>query len=107
MRSFGLIALISLGAATAAHAQATGSPQEGLRIARAQCAECHRVVGERGGSPNLAAPSFEQIATTRGMSSRALTAALRTSHRTMPNLIIPDAEVRDIVAYIMSLKSKE
>jgi len=108
MRSFvGLVALIYLGAATAAHAQATGSPREGLRIARAQCSECHRVVGERGGSPNLAAPIFEQIANTRGMSSRALTAALRTSHRTMPNLIIPDAEVRDIVAYIMSLKSKE
>lgn len=105
MRSFVcLIALIYLGAAAAAQAQATGNPRQGLRIVRAQCAECHRVANERPGPQHFAGPSFEHIANVPGMTGRALTAALRTSHRTMPNLIIPNTEIRDIVAYIMSLR---
>lgn len=102
--SAGFAALMYLGAITAAQAQATGSPRQGLGIARAQCAECHRVANERGYSPNPAAPTFEHIANIPGMTSRALTAALRTSHRTMPNVIISNTEIRDVVAYILSLK---
>ena len=35
---------------------------------------------------NLAAPTFDDIANVPGMTSRALIVALRTSHRSMPNL---------------------
>jgi hypothetical protein len=41
-----------------------------------------------GRSSNAAAPSFERIANVPGMTSAALTAALRTSHETMLNVII-------------------
>lgn len=34
----------------------------------------------------------------------ALTAALRTSHETMPNVIIKGGDIGDLVAYILSLK---
>jgi hypothetical protein len=44
------------------------------------------------------------IAKTPGMTSIALTAALRTSHRRMPNIILPDEELKDIVAYLLTLK---
>ena len=103
----GLVALLYLGAPGAAQAQTLGDSRAGLRIVRAQCAECHRVANERGSSRNAAAPSFQQIANTRGMTSRALTAALRTSHTTMPNVIIPNAEIRDVVAYILSLRREQ
>jgi hypothetical protein len=38
------------------------------------------------------------------MTTMALTAALRTSHRTMPNVIIHSSDISDLVAYILSLK---
>ncbi len=38
------------------------------------------------------------------MTPIALTVALRTSHRAMPNIILSDDELRGVVAYIMSLQ---
>jgi mono/diheme cytochrome c family protein len=89
-----------------AHAQDIGSAQQGLALARAQCSECHRVEGS-GPSPSPGAPGFVHIANTPGMTSAALVATLRTSHRTMPNIIIKDNDVGDLVAYMQSLKRKE
>jgi mono/diheme cytochrome c family protein len=77
---------------------------EGLRIARAVCAECHLVDKLPGQSPNLVAPTFEHIANIRGMNGTALTAALQTSHESMPNIIIKGSDLGDVIAYILSLK---
>ena len=55
-------------------------------------------------SPNAEAPPFAAIAETPGMTPIALTVALRTSHRDMPNIILSDEELRGVVAYIMSLQ---
>jgi hypothetical protein len=38
------------------------------------------------------------------MTSIALTAALQTSHRTMPNVVIKGDDADNIVAYILSLQ---
>jgi hypothetical protein len=38
------------------------------------------------------------------MTSIALAAALRTSHRTMPNIILADDDLRNVSAYIISLR---
>ena len=84
-----------------------GSSREGLRISVAQCAECHRVANEGASSPNPSAPTFRQIADVPGMTSIALRAALRTSHKTMPNVIIDDRDANDVIAYILSLKEKQ
>lgn len=83
-----LIAVVWVATVGAAQAQELGSARQGLRLARAQCAECHLVDKVAGRSSNAAAPSFERIANVPGMTSAALTAALRTSHETMPNVII-------------------
>jgi len=83
--------------AGAAQAQSIGNPRQGFRLARVQCAECHLVT---------APPTFEHIANISGMTSMALTAALRTSHGTMPNVIIPSSDISDLVVYILSLKQK-
>ena len=90
-----------------AQAQELGNPQQGLRLARAQCAECHLVDKVAGRSRHAAAPAFEQIANVTGMTSAALTAALRTSHKTMPNVIIKGSDIGDLVAYILSLKESD
>jgi hypothetical protein len=38
------------------------------------------------------------------MTSIALTAALQTSHATMPNVMLAAEEQADVIAYILSLK---
>jgi hypothetical protein len=52
------------------------------------------------------APRFEDIANTPGMTATALIAWFQTSHPTMPNVILTDEQTRDIVQYILSLKSE-
>jgi len=89
-----------------AHAQEIGNVQQGLRLAQSQCAECH-LVDRDGHPPRADAPTFVQIANTRGMTSAALIAALRTSHKTMPNIIIQQTDMSDFVAYILSLRRGE
>jgi mono/diheme cytochrome c family protein len=88
-------------------AQEVGNPNQGLRLAHTLCAECHlvdKLPGQQ--SPNLIAPTFEQIANTPGMNSAALTAALRTSHESMPNIIIKGSDLSDVIAYILSLTKR-
>jgi len=90
-----------------AHAQDIGSAQQGLRLARDTCAQCHLVDKVAGRSTDVNAPTFEAIANTPGLTSAALAAALQTSHRTMPNVVIKGADINDIVAYILSLKESD
>jgi mono/diheme cytochrome c family protein len=87
-------------------AQEVGNPNQGLRIARTLCAECHLVENMVDQSPNRDAPPFEKIAKTPGMSSTALAVALRTSHETMPNVIIKGSDLSDVIAYILSLNER-
>ena len=99
-----LLALGLLAAATSqVHAQDAGDPRNGRALALQVCAVCHGV-DKSLTSPNAAAPAFAVVASTRGMSARALTVALQTSHRTMPNLVLGDDETRNVIAYILSLK---
>ena len=85
-------------------AQEVGNANQGLRIARAVCAECHLVDKVPGRSSNAAAPTFEHIANIPGMTDAALTAALRTSHESMPNIIIKGSDLSDVIAYVLSLR---
>jgi cytochrome c len=86
-----------------ANAQPNGSVREGRRLAHAECAQCHGV-GKKGFSTNPKAPAFEDIANIPGMTSAALTVALQTSHRSMPNFVIKGHDAQNIIAYILSLK---
>jgi mono/diheme cytochrome c family protein len=87
-------------------AQEGGNAAKGLAYARTQCAECHAVERTDGFSPGTRAASFVHIANTPGVTATALLVWFQTPHRTMPNLIIPEADRRDIIAYIVSLRAK-
>jgi mono/diheme cytochrome c family protein len=98
------IVLVMLAVATArAHAQELGDARRGHALAQRVCAACHAIASGRP-SPNADAPSFDAIANLPGMSARALTVALQTSHRTMPNLVLGDDETRNVIAFILSLR---
>ena len=100
------VALATCVAATAMSAGARADSADvgaGRKLAKAQCVQCHGV-DEGKKSDNPAAPTFENIANVPGMTATALTVALRTSHRSMPNIIIQPGDADNIIAYILSLK---
>lgn len=99
-----LILIVSQAWTQQVWAQTLGDRAQGRDLARQVCAECHAVGASPSVSPNPNAPPFELIANLPGMTSIALTAALRTSHREMPNVILKPDELSNIIAYILSLK---
>ena len=106
LMSIVISALMLALAAKAGFAQGAGDTRRGAAVAGSQCVECHGVTaGQR--SPKTAAPSFEVIAATPGMTTLALEAALGTSHRQMPNVMLESADRSDVIAYILSLKDKK
>ena len=95
----------ALVASTSATAQNYGDAPRGAALAMRLCQGCHGV-RPREVSINALAPSFDWISETRGMTGTALSVALRTHHRDMPNIMLEDQERADIIAYIMTLKSQ-
>jgi mono/diheme cytochrome c family protein len=99
-----VFAAVSVFGASLAFAQEEGDVAKGRMIATTICVACHVVGKGEFVSPTGAAPAFARLAETPGMTSIALTAALLTSHRQMPNIILQPDERRDVIAYILSLK---
>jgi mono/diheme cytochrome c family protein len=97
-------AAFAIAGAVPGNAQSAGDAAKGRAFAQQICSECHNIEKGQRPSPNGLAPNFETIARTPGLTAIALTAALRTSHRTMPNIIIPDDDLRNVVAYVLSLQ---
>ena len=99
------ILLVSLLTGAGAAAQESGDRTKGLAVARDVCARCHAVEADEGSSVS-GAPTFRTIANAPDMSEIALSVLLRTPHKTMPNLTFEPDELRDVVAYIMSLRDR-
>ena len=53
------------------------------------------------------APRFRHVADTTGMTATALQVWMQTSHPTMPNIIVAPSDMRNVIAYIPSLKARE
>ena len=80
-----------------------GDPEAGFEYAHATCAACHAISEEK--SPNSKAPRFKDVANTPGMTPTALKVWLQSAHHsTMPNIMIGGQELRNVTAYILSLK---
>jgi len=98
-------ALLACGSTTThVAAQAIGQPSRGLAVGERLCAQCHAVRKGESQSPNASAPPFQVIAAVPGMTAIALTAALNTPHREMPNVMLEPQERADLIAYILNLK---
>ena len=87
-----------------AEAQEIGEASRGHIVAQRLCAECHAIEEQDRGSPNANAPRFQAIAAIPGMTAMALSAALNTSHKSMPNILLTADEQADIIAYVLNLK---
>jgi mono/diheme cytochrome c family protein len=93
------------GIATAGARELPGDPAPGHALALKDCVECHEVEpGERDGKlPDP--PAFQNLADDPAMTALALRVFLSTPHATMPGLILSDAEIDDVIAWIHSLKA--
>jgi mono/diheme cytochrome c family protein len=104
MRIAYVAGLFLLAAPVTAFSQEIGDAELGHQYAEEVCSPCHAVNAHQIDSPVEQAPPFQIVADTPGMTANALTAWLQTSHPTMPNIILTDEEMRNVIAYILSLK---
>ena len=107
MRALIVSAVLSIvGVVTTVQAQDFGDIRQGRRLALDICASCHAVRASEILSPDAAAPSFRAIAHTPGMTAAALTVWLTAHpHHKMPYLMLSGQQVRDVSAYILSLRN--
>jgi mono/diheme cytochrome c family protein len=99
------VVLVARLATSSAMAQQTDQSNAGHALAIQICTQCHAVDKQSGHSPAVAAPRFEDVANSPGMTAAALKAFFQTSHRTMPNVILTSDQMDKLIAYILSLKS--
>ena len=97
---------MSLGVASTTpvkmHAQNLGgNVDRGRTLARAWCAECHRVEEGRFG---IFAADFAEVANLPSTTALSLRVFLQSNHKEMPNVSLKPAEADDIITYILSLK---
>ena len=104
MRLTDIILATAVALSFPAQAQEVGQASRGLALAQRLCAECHTIEKQYARSTNAHAPRFQAVASTPGMTAMALSAALNTSHQSMPNMLLAADEQADIIAYILSLK---
>ena len=94
-----LFALIALQP-VAALAQDVGN---GELIAKTWCVGCHAVESPRLGGKGVV-PSFLTIAEMNTTTNASLIVFLSTPHARMPNYNLTRDEIRDVSAYIVSLR---
>jgi mono/diheme cytochrome c family protein len=98
--------IIVLATATAAAAaDELSRSQAGHVYAETYCSKCHGIGA--GPSPLSQAPRFKDVAEQPGVTAMSLQAFLQSSHPTMPNIIIEPEDMRNVIAYILSLKGRE
>lgn len=79
-------------------------PQRGHELATRLCVNCHIVGSETSGPVRADVPSFRTMGNRPGVTPEHLAGRIIIPHQAMPGVPLTATEIRDIVAYIMSLK---
>ncbi len=105
MRTGLLPAALLAALASAATPAAAQNPVNGELIAKTWCINCHAIDGT---TPPLGRmdviPSFSSVAQMPSVTASSLRVFLSTPHANMPNYNLTNQEIRDVSAYILSLK---
>jgi len=99
------VGIVLAAASGVASAEELGDPQAGFECAQTYCATCHGISEEKSSLPQ--APRFRNVADQPGITATALQVWMQTSHPTMPNIIVAPNDMRNVIAYIISLKGRE
>lgn len=84
-----------------------GSAKRGYELSARVCADCHAIEAGEPGGDRPDPPGFQRLADNPAMTALALRVFLSTPHRDMPNLILTEPEIDDIIAWIHSLKTAQ
>ena len=92
-------------AASLAHAQTPGDPDNGRRLAEAWCVNCH-VLDSSKQAASTGAPSFAAIAADKTITAERLGGFLRAPHQRMPDMHLSNPEIDDLIAFLLAPRSK-
>jgi cytochrome c len=79
--------------------------QHGRAFAQANCARCH-AIGRSGKSPLPKAPPFRTLHDRYPVEdlTESLAEGIRTGHPAMPEFVLNEAEIRDLISFLKSLE---
>jgi len=77
---------------------------QGRELAAKLCSNCHLTGEERASAPRADVPSFVAIANSPRTTPETLAAAIILPHPEMPGIALTRAEIRHLIAYVVSLK---
>lgn len=104
LRAGFLGALIATGMISTAIAQTSGDPARGRTIAEIWCSNCHLVAPDENQTVLADVPTFPAIAQRLPSDVDVLTAFIANPHPPMPDLGLTRQDIRDVLAYIATLK---
>jgi mono/diheme cytochrome c family protein len=95
---------LASGSGSALAQSGPGDAARGRALAERLCTNCHVVKSEATGPVRADVPGFPSIANRPGVTAQGLAGAIIVPHPAMPGVQLSVQELRDIVAYILSLK---
>lgn len=99
-----VLALAALFSATAGAQPGLADKRNGQTLAERLCSNCHLVSPEAKFTGTQVAPGFAAIASLPGQTPERIAGRIIVPHPEMPTISLTMNELRDIVAYIMSLR---
>ena len=78
--------------------------QEGAATAKLWCSQCHLIAPDSNDAALADAPSFYEVANRPEQTRDAIEAYLLDPHPPMPDLNLSSEELKNLSAYILSLK---
>jgi mono/diheme cytochrome c family protein len=88
-------------------AQPGGNAHRGRELAARLCVTCHVIDRTPSGPVRADVPSFPAIAGRPGSTAEYLAGKIIVPHPAMPGVALTADEIRDIVAYIVTLKRSD
>lgn len=98
--------LIALAGQASAGPTSKPDPETGKALAERLCTNCHLVGSDRQEHANPDVPSFPEIANLPAQTAGAIEARIMLPKHPMPQIPLTKAELSDLAAYILSLRSE-
>ncbi len=78
----------------------------GRVLAEELCSACHAIPGQGPALEAPSAPPFPALAADPAVTGLTLHAYLRTLHPPTPTFVLNEAQLNDVIAYILSLRDE-
>ena len=105
LRTAALVVAAAVFSAVPALAQESlGDAIRGEELARSVCIDCHAIDRGFRGTDITGAPAFQDVADMSSATALSLRVFLLSPHLTMPNFMLNDQQIDDLIAYIHSLR---